>query len=256
MNQEQLISLAETIRQDYPSQAKDFVDAFEWLRLAIDGVLTKVGNDLQGIHQSGQYKKLAILGDFSEELENLQQAVVGYASHFSSPESEESELEEEVVGEQEIAELEQKQLPDYSKYVLNESIPHALYEDYSHTKSCGFSLLGKRYDAKNMRDVLVQTCAILASTNPDKMRSFLDDPLMKGRKVSYFVSHSVTEEGICKTEHIPGTEWYVWVNQSCNSIRNMIKRMLKKYDIPFSDFKIYLRADYKALHQAGHKGVD
>jgi hypothetical protein len=38
-------------------------------------------------------------------------------------------------------------------------------------------------------------------------------------------------------------------NMNANQIRNVIERMLRRYDIKINDFKIYLRADYTIRHE-------
>lgn len=52
-----------------------------------------------------------------------------------------------------------------------------------------------------------------------------------------------------KAELIQGTDIYVTTNLSANNIRNIIQKMLRKYGIPLSEYKIYLKADYTALHE-------
>lgn len=41
---------------------------------------------------------------------------------------------------------------------------------------------------------------------------------------------------------------FVESNQSANSIRNLIMKALKKYNINNNKFKIFLKADYSELH--------
>jgi uncharacterized protein YeeX (DUF496 family) len=41
---------------------------------------------------------------------------------------------------------------------------------------------------------------------------------------------------------------YVETNMSSNSIRNIIIKMLKEYNIKISDFKLYFRADYTNMN--------
>lgn len=41
---------------------------------------------------------------------------------------------------------------------------------------------------------------------------------------------------------------YVATNISTNGIRNLLIKMLNKYNIKISDYKIYLKADYSELH--------
>lgn len=47
---------------------------------------------------------------------------------------------------------------------------------------------------------------------------------------------------------IKGADIYITTNLSANSIRNLIIKCLKKYNMKISDFKIYFRADYSDLH--------
>lgn len=71
LNNENLLKLVETIRDDFPEESKDFVDAFEWLSLAIDGVLLKIGSALQTMHQSGNYDKIGNYIEISKEITNI-----------------------------------------------------------------------------------------------------------------------------------------------------------------------------------------
>ena len=42
---------------------------------------------------------------------------------------------------------------------------------------------------------------------------------------------------------------YVETNMSSNSIRNIIVKMLREYDIKVNDFKLYFRADYTNINK-------
>jgi ribose 5-phosphate isomerase RpiB len=42
---------------------------------------------------------------------------------------------------------------------------------------------------------------------------------------------------------------YVETNQSANSLRNLIVKMLKEFNLKISDYKIYFRADYTELNK-------
>ena len=43
--------------------------------------------------------------------------------------------------------------------------------------------------------------------------------------------------------------FYVEGNLSANSIIDLIKKLLLKYDIDLDEYKIYLKADYTDLHE-------
>ena len=99
-----------------------------------------------------------------------------------------------------------------------------------------------------MRDLLVKVCEVLAQRDLKKFEGFIDDVTMKGTKRAYFGKKSVYESGFYKNMKVPGTKVYVWTNMNCNQMRNVMKKMLKKYGIDFNELKIYLKADYKDLH--------
>ena len=120
LNTEQMIILASNIKIAYPNESKDFVDAFEWLSLAIDGILTKVGSNLENIHKSGEYDKLTELIDLSRQLKIVQLGVDDYSQYFESQDSEEIEMAEEACIEAETEEIEKKNSPDYKNYAINE----------------------------------------------------------------------------------------------------------------------------------------
>lgn len=245
----EIYKLSGTIKNDYSKESKDFVDAFEWLNLAIEGVLVRIGNDLPVFHKLNEFDKIVELAGFSCKLREYQEKLIELTSYFENQEDEDSELEEENIVDFESDNFETKAVPDYSAFVVDQKVAHTLYEDFKFTKPCKFSFHNTIYEVRNMRDVLVQFCGILASIDIEKMKSFVDDPTMKGRKVSYFSTESIVEDYVNKNEKIPGTELYVWVNLSCNHIRNIIRKMLKKYGFSFDDFKIYLRANFSELHR-------
>lgn len=92
---------------------------------------------------------------------------------------------------------------------------------------------------------MLQTCDLLAQIDAAKFNELIDDPVMKGRKVSYFSRNFVDR----KNEKIKNLDIYVWTNLSANSIRNLIRKLMRKFDIKITDYYIYLRADYSPLHK-------
>lgn len=80
-----------------------------------------------------------------------------------------------------------------------------------------------------------------AEKDPVKFKTFVNDKSMQGKKVSYFCNN---QKGIREPRHVKGTDIYLMTNMNANRIRNIIVKMLRRYDVKINDFKIYLRADY------------
>ena len=51
---------------------------------------------------------------------------------------------------------------DYSKYVVDQQIPHNLYENFTYKTPATFSLFGERIKATHWKDTLLLTCEVLA----------------------------------------------------------------------------------------------
>ncbi len=245
LDYDELLNIADTIKNNYPKDAKDLSDALDLVSLALDGIYDNVSKEINLLFSKREIDKAKEMLDFPQHLLTIQEKLNEYTAILIDEEEIQQEVYEITVEE----ENEKRVLPNYIEYTIDKTIPHNLHEDYTHTKACGFSLQNKYYEARNMRDVLIQTCAILADKDIIKMESFVDDPTMKGKKVSYFGKKYVVEDFINKNEQIPGTDLYVWVNLSCNNIRNILRKILKKYGIGLDNFKIYLRADYSELHK-------
>jgi hypothetical protein len=79
-----------------------------------------------------------------------------------------AEVDDDEINE-ELDEIdEQKTIPNYSDYVVDSSIPHTLYEDFTHKKVIAFSFNNERYEAKDWKDLLLQTCDLLAEIDVTK----------------------------------------------------------------------------------------
>ncbi len=139
-----------------------------------------------------------------------------------------------------------KEIPDYASLRVDENIPHTLYDDYTYKRPAGFEIYGKRYIAKDWKEVFVYTCEVLAQVDRDKFQNFLLDKSMQGRKIQYFCKDASL---IRAPRKIKGTDIFVMTNMSANQIRNVIERMLRKYNLKVNDYKLFLKADYTDRHE-------
>lgn len=237
--------LCEFIKIEYPKDSKDLSEALDLVVLALDSAYDSIAKTLNSSIISQKLEQISILAPKLEQIISVKKSVDDVAGLLTDTEA----LEDEIIAEEIEEAVEKREIPNYSEYAIDTSIPHSLYEDFTHTKACGFKLNDTVYEAKNMRGVIIRLCEILAEKDSNKIISFIDDPSMKGRKAPYFSNKLIIEDGINKNEQIGNLNVYVWVNLSCNQIRNVIKRILRKFDLSFESFKIFLRADFKELHK-------
>ena len=93
---------------------------------------------------------------------------------------------------------------------------------------------------KTWKDELVKICGALLVLDERKFSNFENAKDMKGKKTKFF---SVVSNGMGNPKKI-GDKIYVETNQSANSIRNLIIKLLKAYSLKINEYKMFFRADY------------
>ena len=139
---------------------------------------------------------------------------------------------------------------DYNDPKLNAdtNIPHSLYENFTHTKPCAFSILGNKIEVSQWRELLVKTCEFLynnAENGKEQFESFITSKDMNGDSRNYF-SHNRNE--IAEPQLIKGSDIYVIGNVSATFTRNLVIRLLNKFKILKKDYSIFIQRDLSSLH--------
>lgn len=240
MSQFDIITTIKTIKRYFPKDATEISNALELLMFALDELMINTNKSIAEFHMNKKFNEGIKLLEFSKTVSEIQEAINKYKSLLNIGAETDGETDEEL---DKIDK--QKTVPNYSDYVVDSSVPHTLYEDFTHKKVTAFSLNNKRYKVKDWKDLLLQTCKLLAEIDPTKFNDFIDDPAMKGRKVSYFSREHIKG----KNEKIKNIDIYVWTYLGANSIRNLIRKLLRKFNIKLTDYYVYLRADYTPLHK-------
>ena len=238
MIKDQISEIAAIANKTFPRDVSDIIESLELLNMALERLFS---NANQKMKASADQKDFATCNDMvklSFGISAIEDELKELVSSLVSFETEDDPQDDDV-------DQRQRDIPNYSMYEVDSSVPHTLLEIFTHKKPSGFLFNNKRYTASEWKDVLLQTCDLLAKINPEKFKSFLRDPVMKGRKIKYFGTAYVES----KKAKMREMDVYVWTNLSANSIRNLIIKMLKQFGIEISAFLIYLRADYSALHE-------
>lgn len=243
MEKIKLNQLIDYVKFNYPKDAVEISDGLELFNLALDGLRENINTSLTQSLADKNYLEVREITDISELVAKIQANVSDFSNAlYTLTDNDETNVEEDILEEQ-------KNIPDYKEYVVDDSAPHSLYEDYTHKKAKAFSINGKRYEVRDWKDMLMQTCELLVSIDSEKFYSLIDDPVMRGRKNFYFGHEMVETDTGTKNTKMNNLDIYVWTNLSANHIRNLIRKLLKRYGIKISDYYVYLRADYSPLHR-------
>ncbi len=226
----------------------EFPDSVIEIREGIELLCQCLNNSALSIHEKASKafadrdsERLTIMMDCVKRIDEMQAKLESYSALL--------DLDDDVeiaAAKYENGENYDRKIPNYADYAVDSTVPYSLMEDFTHKRPAAFSFRGTQVDVVDWKYVFVKTCEVLVNVDKDVFNKFLSDKNMQGRKVAYF---SKDPTGMRKPELVQGTDIYVTTNLSANNIRNIIQKMLSKYSIPLSEYKIYLKADYTALHE-------
>ena len=231
------LKVFEFLGAEVPNSVGDIREALDLLATSIDTAIEQVGEKV-----TKSFEKAAELSLNSEELDSISKKIQEVISDLDTIIYDRN-IDEDL---KEMDQIDEKSIPNYNDYLVDTEVEHNLYEDLTHKRPCAFKIEGTRVEIKDWKGVLVQTINYLAKKDPNIVRSFVDDSKMNGKKVIYF--SRVKLPTMRAVVEIKSVNIYVATNLSANGIRNLLIKMLNKYNIKLSDYKIYLKADYSELH--------
>lgn len=126
------------------------------------------------------------------------------------------------------------------------------YDSWDNSKPDKISFLGEDIYVNSWNNVLVECCKILYNYDKDIISSFINNPKWKGTKRFYFLNYDDflnCDDQSGKRRIIKIAEnLYVETKFSTEIITDLIKSILKEYNIDICEFKIYLRkVPYKKI---------
>lgn len=234
----ELEEILNVIKEDFPDKSIDISESLDLLMDTIDDVMNKINDKIGQAYSNRDFstvEKYTTLGKAINTYETKIDEIINF-----------TRIEENEIIEEDTEETNNKILPNYEEYVVDNKIEHTLYENFTHIRPFGFRInKSELIEARTWQEVLIKTCEELFSVDEEKFFSFESKKNMNGKKNKYF---SIKTDGIRKPEII-GDKLYIETNMSGNAIRNLIIKILKEFDIKISDYKVYFRADYTNVNK-------
>lgn len=228
-------------KMEFPDHVIEIREGIDLLCQCLDDAAQSIDEKAARAFTNRDAERVAIMLDCVKRIDEMQVKLESYSALLDL-----DSIVEIAAAENENGVTFDRKMPNYANYVVDSTVPYSLMEDFTHKRPAAFSLQGTRSEANDWKDVYVQTCEALVGMNKEIFVLFISDKTMQGRKTAYF---SKDPTGMRKAKLIQGTDIYVTTNLSANRIRDIILKMLGKYSIPLSEYKIYLKADYTALHE-------
>ena len=222
------------IKNEFPDKAIDIIEGLELLRMVIDDTVETIGEKVNESFSEKQYDKLPYYSKLAEEMEAYE---IKMKEVIDILDIEDLELEDK---------KEENEVPDYDKYKIDKNIEYSLYEDFTYKRPYAFKLPDDRFIiVKTWQEMLIKVCESLIEVDEKKIIGFEELEHMNGKKKKYFSSQS---KGMRSPKRV-ANKIYVETNQSANSIRNLLIKILKECGLKTGDLKIYLRADYTEINK-------
>ncbi|MBM6820359.1 hypothetical protein H6A19_13635 [Clostridium saudiense] len=236
------LKVFEFLEQEVPSSVDDIREALDLLATSIDSAVEQIGEKVNISFANKDFKKVSELSLNSEELDSISKRIQEFIAGLDNI-IDDRNIDED---SKKIEEIYEKSILNYSDYLVDTEIEHNLYEDLTHKRPYAFKIEDTTVGIKDWKGALIETINYLAKKDPNIIRSFIDDSKMNGKKVIYF--SRVKLPTMRAAREIKSANIYVETNLSANGIRNLLIKILNKYNIKLSDYKIYLKADYSELH--------
>lgn len=234
----ELEEILNMIKEEFPDKSIDISESLGLLMDTIDDVMNKINDKIGQSYLDRNFKTAEKYMNFGKNI-NFYENKIDEIINFTR-------IEENEIIEENTEETIIRTLPNYEDYTVDNKVEHTLYENFTHIRPFGFKINNSELvEVKTWQEMLLKTCEMFFSIDPEKFLSFERNKTMNGKKNKYF---STKEDGLRRPEKVVD-KIYIETNMSGNSIRNLIVKILKEYEIKVNNFKVYFRADYTNINK-------
>ncbi|WP_248676833.1 hypothetical protein [Sporolactobacillus vineae] len=229
------------VKTRFPEKSIDLYDSLDLVKSVIEDTLDSVRKSLDIAYTNKHYDDAQLLLEVAKSSKPFILDIDKILRHL--------EIDEVNHDEEKSEEEERRIISNYEDYVVDNRTEHTLYENFTFKRPFGFCYKGneKLVKVNTWHNMLLVVCTDLYKSNTDMFKSFESDKSMNGRKKKYFSKDKTN----MRVPVLISNDIYIETNLSSNSIRNLIVKLLKKYKLSIEQFKVYFRADYSSMKEAG-----
>lgn len=137
-------------------------------------------------------------------------------------------------------------VPNYEDYRVSTSDEYHLHDDFTHKRPYGFKLNENLIaEVNNWRAVYIKLAELLCESDDQLFMTLAKDFNFRGSYRNYF---SLDPNELSKPYDVNSTGMYMETAHSANAIRDLIIKLLHKFNYNVDNFIVYLRADYTELN--------
>lgn len=230
-------------KEKYPEKMLEICEDIDLLIDTLNILKSDIGKDIPLLNDNDSYDLMHQYTDYSKEIANIIQKLNNISNDIAIVNIESPDDTEVIDNEEEMS---SKNINYNDKtFVTDSKVSHTLYEDFTYTRPAAIEIENEYLEANKWQDILNQCCKYLYQKDSDTFIKFLNDDTMTGRTCKYF---SYSQNDLRDGKLINGTNIYVESNVSAMFVRNMIIKMLEKYEIPKRKCHIFIRRDFTSIH--------
>ena len=239
-----ITSLVDFCKQNFPERTIDLCEAIDLIVDTLTNLKSDLGRSMPTLIDNDDYDSIDEYKNHAKTVSQIIQSLNDISNDITINDVEDEEQVTETIGQNIDINYNDK------SFNADTNIPHTLYEDFTYTKPAGIEIENTYLEANEWRDVFNKCCQYLLNKDQDIFSSFLTDTAMQGRKCKYFsYDPSELREGV----RVKGSKIYIEYNVNATFVRNIIIKMLEKYEIPKRNCHIFIRRDLTSLHSENTK---
>ncbi len=238
-------SILEKVALEIPEKASDLKEAILMLIDIIDETNQGLVDLSKKRLEDKEFQKSIKIINLMEELDNAREKIVEQIVDFGVEESEDTLTDSKLV-EVVSLEAENREKVDYSLYTVDNEEVHDLTENYRIKRPIAFKWQGSKIYANNFKAILLQVSNNLLEVHGDDFRDLTSNKKFMGRKNRMI---SPDPKDLLDPKLLNDKVTYLFTCLSSDAIVRLIRKFLEHFGYNIDDFKIYLRADYKNLHE-------
>jgi len=141
---------------------------------------------------------------------------------------------------------------EYAACGIDSQQPHALDEDFEHTRPAAFTFKGNRTPCNNWKDMFPAVCELLAKKKPEAFQKIMAHG-KKGRGDNYYLCSHITASstgkvsGHEKMRPLTNAKGFVNCTLGAKQSTQLIRELLLEMGYSCDDLKIYIQRDYRKL---------
>ena len=161
--------MPDIIKSEFPDKAKDISESLELINDAISSTIDDISSELNESIKSRDkisMDKYNMLASQGFKYEKIIEDIIKLLEIDTNVDL------DNVVNES-YPDNNQKLIPNYSDYLVNNEVEHTLSENFKHKRPFGFKFIdNKIIEANTWKDVFIKTCEIMYNIDSKKFNEF------------------------------------------------------------------------------------